>query len=290
MSVDVFIPTWNSGKTLKATLNSLVTAEVPISRLLILDVSSTDDTFNISKTFCEKHGIPLVFRAVKRGLGYARYVAQEIVETPYYVSLDADILLTPGWYKQLKRRLDEDPTCAFASSMIMFGDKGTVVYRIHEFKRHLCEFQPCVGSTLIRRSHTDFTCIKDVYVGEDSCYVRHLIDGGGHYIVGYSVVSHHPRTLRGDLEHLYTWGRGAREIGYNFFVQTGRLVLSLGQGFRYVAHTGDPCMIGWIPLRQAMWYLGYLSYRGPIRGHYDLREEKRIFMVARRMALNAYSV
>lgn len=257
--VDVFIPTWNSSSTLPRVLEGLLIGGVPVKRLVVTDVHSSDGTQEILRCWSRARGIPILIVDNPPGLGSSRVIAEDLVETPIYVSLDSDVLLPPGWFDSLYRKIVADPGLVFVSSYVIFGDPGTMIEKICEFQRSQRYSQPCLGSTLIRKGSADFSVMNGQMIGEDTVFNRYMLRKGLRYLVCYDVRSYHPRDYRGDLAHLKGWGRGAREMGRHPIIEvlrTGRAILTAP---RVAWRTRDLRILGYYPLRELYHLWGYAT-------------------------------
>ncbi|ACP54599.1 glycosyltransferase [Saccharolobus islandicus] len=97
--VSIVIPTLNSEKTVKGTLESLQILDYKNFEVVVVDGYSTDNTLNIVKQFVEKYGIRIVLEERKgRGVAYNRGVLES--RGKYVAFLDSDArIATPTWIK-----------------------------------------------------------------------------------------------------------------------------------------------------------------------------------------------
>ena len=94
MKIDVAVCTYQSEKYLDECLTS-VEKSVPINKLIVVDHYSTDRTIEIAK----KHNAEIYFENV--GLGYARQIAINHVETPVFMFLDSDVVFySYDWFEK----------------------------------------------------------------------------------------------------------------------------------------------------------------------------------------------
>lgn len=94
MKIDVAVCTYQSERYLDECLTS-VEKSVPINKLIIVDHHSTDRTIEIAK----KHNAEIYFENV--GLGYARQIAIDHVETPVFMFLDSDVVFfSYDWFEK----------------------------------------------------------------------------------------------------------------------------------------------------------------------------------------------
>lgn len=101
MKTDVAICTYQSEKYLDQCLTS-IEKSVPVNRLIIVDHYSTDRTVEIAN----KHNALIYFENV--GLGYARQIAMELVETSVFLFVDSDVVFhSYDWFPKALSLIDE---------------------------------------------------------------------------------------------------------------------------------------------------------------------------------------
>jgi len=102
MKIDVTVCTYQSEKYLDECLTS-IEKSVPINRLIIIDHNSTDKTLEIAK----KHKAEIHFENV--GLGYARQLAINLVETPIFMFVDSDVAFhNYDWFPKAVSLINEE--------------------------------------------------------------------------------------------------------------------------------------------------------------------------------------
>lgn len=270
--IDVFIPTRNSGATLPDCLNSIICADVPINRLVVVDAFSQDNTLAILSAFCGQYKIPLLWIQDRGGLGRARHLANQLIETDVYLSLDSDVNLISAWYPKIRANLDKDPDLVYAGAFVCFGDPGSLVRSSFEYYRKIRNTTPVLCATLIRRDKADFSIMDGVHVGEDTLYNFQLVELGGKYLIDYENFAVHPSTVGRDLKHVYGWGRGSREIGRHPAIELARLARAALNGCGAYLELGEPLLVVYMPLREFIHLIGYVQGRTRARPR-GLREE-----------------
>ena len=93
-SVDVVVCTYNSEKFLASCLAS-VKRNVPVHTLWVVDNCSVDRTVKIAEGF----GAKVV--SCKGSLAESRHLSFELVETPVFVNVDSDVVLSDGWFNNI---------------------------------------------------------------------------------------------------------------------------------------------------------------------------------------------
>ena len=95
--IDVLMLTLDAASFLERCLYS-VYREIPVRRLLVYDGGSKDDTIEILKKFPR---VQLFIRPDIRTTGKATEFLFSRVETEWFVLIDADLELLPGWYDEM---------------------------------------------------------------------------------------------------------------------------------------------------------------------------------------------
>ncbi|MES3031899.1 MAG: glycosyltransferase [Patescibacteria group bacterium] len=95
-SVTIAVPAWNEGKTIEATVSSLLNLNYPQDKLkiLLIDDGSTDNTWEIIQKFSNYPNIK-VFHKENGGKYTALNLALKHTETDFFGGLDADSFVDP---------------------------------------------------------------------------------------------------------------------------------------------------------------------------------------------------
>jgi GT2 family glycosyltransferase len=116
-SVAIVILNWNGVDHLRGFLPSVLTSSYPNLQIIVGDNSSTDD----SLTFVE--GMYPSIRIIRNNEnygftgGYNRVLAQ--VEADYYILLNSDVEVHPGWIEPVIQLMESDPLIAVAAPKIL---------------------------------------------------------------------------------------------------------------------------------------------------------------------------
>lgn len=110
MRISVVIPTYNSAKTIGATLNSVLQQTVFPDEILVLDDGSTDDTLSLLHSY---GGRVTVMQQKNQGVAVSRNVLAQKARGDLVAFLDHDDLWHPG-YLEVQRRLFETYPVAVA--------------------------------------------------------------------------------------------------------------------------------------------------------------------------------
>lgn len=108
--IAIVILNWNGRSFLEKFLPSVVNYSHPLARVIVADNASTDDSI----PFLEQHypGVQIIRLAENYGFtgGYNRALQQ--IHADYYVLLNSDVEVTPGWLEPLKEWMDQHPEVA----------------------------------------------------------------------------------------------------------------------------------------------------------------------------------
>ena len=115
-SVAIVILNWNGVNHLRSFLPSVVTSSYPNLQIVVGDNASTDE----SLTFIESvyPSIRIIRNNENYGFtgGYNRVLEQ--VEADYYILLNSDVEVHPGWIEPVINLMERDPQIAVAAPKI----------------------------------------------------------------------------------------------------------------------------------------------------------------------------
>lgn len=104
-AIEVAVPTADSGNVIDETLarlrESIAAADVDVSRLLLVDDESTDDTRAIARRHGDEAGWPVDIRSLPCSLPRARELAIDSVETDWFLFLDDDVRVSESYVGDL---------------------------------------------------------------------------------------------------------------------------------------------------------------------------------------------
>jgi glycosyltransferase involved in cell wall biosynthesis len=101
LTMDVVLSTLNCENKLVDCIESVL-REVPVNKIIVVDGGSTDGTLEIIKKYPQ---VDLYIRP-DLNLGQSRAFSFEKVTTEWFVQVDSDIVLRPGWFQAML--LDQD--------------------------------------------------------------------------------------------------------------------------------------------------------------------------------------
>ena len=108
--VAVVILNYNGKKHLQQFLPSVLACAYPNFEIVVADNASTDD----SVAFLKKHfpDVRLILLPANYGFALGYNMALEEIQSDYYVLLNSDVEVTPGWIDPIIELMERDPTVA----------------------------------------------------------------------------------------------------------------------------------------------------------------------------------
>lgn len=121
MKTAIVILNWNGRPMLERFLPSVVTNTTGDAEVVIADNGSTDDSIEFLKTNYPSLRLILMDKNYGFAEGYNRALAQ--IDAEYYVLLNDDVEVTPGWTDKVLALMDSDPQIAAAQPMLKMFDR-----------------------------------------------------------------------------------------------------------------------------------------------------------------------
>lgn len=258
LSIDVLIPTKNSSETILKCLESLLIANIPVNKLIIVDASK-DNTKDIILSWCNNNNIKCeIYNQLGNGVGEARQIGLEHIETNVFASIDSDVILSSNWYDKIKDYMILD-YCAVASGFLYFGNTGNAMYRFVDWKRRNYIFHLSLGNCLINKKiiyelggfNKSYNSSEDTELYEEKV----LKSNKYKWILDWNIVAYNPRGLIDELKHCFWYGkhyhgsivRAIMRVGGSVVYGTSLLITELDVGVFF-----------YLPIRMFVWFIGLL--------------------------------
>jgi glycosyltransferase involved in cell wall biosynthesis len=232
MDVDVVIITRNSERMLAECLKS-VYANIPVSRLIVVDGYSTDRTLEIVHDFHKEHGNVLLIQD-KGTRATARQKGIEQVKTAWFMFVDSDVVLCKDWFKKAEKQIGTNVGAVWGIEVWSTIQHQTILKLFLLVTRKIFDLRGGTHDTLVRTDLVkDIEIPKILHVFEDA-YIKDWITQKGYKIIAcYDPYCVHFRpssvwTIRGSLNIIADAIRVGR---LTLFVK-----LSLAYGF-YTAYS-----------------------------------------------------
>ena len=179
--VDVIMLTLDAENFLEVCLYSAY-KEIPIRKLIVCDGGSKDQTIEILKNFPR---VELFIRPDIKTTGKCCEFLFSKTETDWYVFLDSDLVLSPGWYDEMCKSKDKFD--------VIENSRRTLAY--HNYKEDLekLNINSRAGDLchLIKKSALEnYRCDDDYMWRHTDEYVRQVIEKNG-FKYGKSDSTHH---------------------------------------------------------------------------------------------------
>ncbi|MDP4265609.1 MAG: glycosyltransferase family 2 protein [Bacteroidota bacterium] len=125
--IAVVILNWNGKKFLQQFLPSVLSSTYPNYEVIVADNGSSDDSI----PFMEQTYPAVSLTRFDHNLGFAKGYNKALiqVEADYYVLLNSDVEVQPGWLEPMARLLEDDPSIAACQpKLLSFHDKKLFEY------------------------------------------------------------------------------------------------------------------------------------------------------------------
>ncbi|MFL5762696.1 MAG: glycosyltransferase family 2 protein [Bacteroidia bacterium] len=116
MKVAVVILNWNGKSFLEKFLPAVIACNPEFSEVIVADNASTDDSVDFLKM--RFPGIRIVRNEVNGGFAKGYNDALKKIDAEYYVLLNSDVEVTPGWIEPIISMMDSDRSIAAAQPKI----------------------------------------------------------------------------------------------------------------------------------------------------------------------------
>ncbi|EHP71242.1 glycosyl transferase [Metallosphaera yellowstonensis MK1] len=188
--VTVVIPTLNSGKTIKKTLESLNVLEYKNMEIVVVDGKSTDDTITIIKQYYGER-IRIVTEGKRgRGRAYNRGLLES--RGKYVAFLDSDATIaTPTWIFKAIKIMEEDERVAVVFTKVLAPKESTFMQK--SIDTFLCKgFTTANGAVYRRDSALKVGGFNEKmnYMQEDELLYK-LVRAGYSFSVNYDDIIYH---------------------------------------------------------------------------------------------------
>ena len=201
--IEVVVCTKDNDRTVGQALRCIVNY-VPVSRLVVIDGGSCDDTLAIVRAFSAD-----VYEDNGHGLGYARNMALEIVRTPLFAFIDADVYIPRNWFSLV--RYFRQPSTVAANGVTLYGYGTPALQKMYERMYRKIATHVCFTNTLLKKDAIKSLggIRRDLPSNEDWDLYERVRKNNLKWITDKNVVSLHPQSLTGHLRHMRWWARGA---------------------------------------------------------------------------------
>lgn len=210
--VSIVIPTLNSARTVRKTLESIKLLDYPNFELIVVDGKSEDGTLEVVEEYREKYNLRVVVEERRgRGVAYNRGVLES--RGKYVAFLDSDAMIaTPGWIRDAVKVLESDDRVAVVFTKVYSPPDSTFMQK--SIDTFLCKGFTTANGAVYRRDAVlkvgGFSESMN-YLQEDELLYR-LKRAGYTFHVNYSdyIYHYHRDSLLSYLKQNVQASRGAK--------------------------------------------------------------------------------
>lgn len=112
--VSVYIPCFNSEKTIKKCIESVINQTYPVGEIIIIDDGSTDNTLKL----ISEYNVRLIKHKKNEGLAKARNTGVLYSRNEFIAALDSDCYASPTWLEYLIKSLNKKTLCGAGGKLI----------------------------------------------------------------------------------------------------------------------------------------------------------------------------
>ncbi len=192
-AISIIMPAFNAAPFIEEAVQSVIAQDFRDWELLIVEDSSTDDTFAVAERLAAADARVKLMRNPRKGVSAARNTGIEAARGRYIAFLDADDTLDPGSLAARAAALDADPALQLVHSIVRRTDEhGCDLHRPYG-QRAALTFRdmwrnPAHVNTLMGRAETlrRFPFPEDITNGEDWLMLARVLRAGfvSHYVAG----------------------------------------------------------------------------------------------------------
>ena len=181
--VAVVVPCYNHGRFIRDALQSVAVQDWPAVECVVVDDGSTDPDTLKTLSQLEAEGVRVIHQK-NQGLAAARNTGVRATDAPFYVALDADDKIAPGFISTLIRPLLADASLGYCyGHAAFFGAAGGVWQCPAYDPRRLLVENLSVATAVVRRAAFDLVGgyqTDMIYGFEDWDFWLALLSAGCH--------------------------------------------------------------------------------------------------------------
>lgn len=186
--ISIIIPVYNSGKTLRRCVDSVISQTLIDFECIMIDDGSTDESGGICDDYVGRDSRFRVFHKDNGGVSSARNVGLDNMKGEYVVFIDSDDWVLPNYLKNLyDGLLDCDITISYSTycysdgsiekekypAQIISQSCFSLLFTDNDLHWHTSPWGKLFRSDIIQRNSLRFK--KDVHIGEDAIFLYNYL-------------------------------------------------------------------------------------------------------------------
>ncbi|NON63040.1 glycosyltransferase family 2 protein [Acidianus sp. RZ1] len=211
--VSLVIPTLNSGKTVRKTLESIKNLDYTNFEIIVVDGNSTDDTLDIVREYSSSYPLRVVVEEKKgRGPAYNRGIIES--KGKYVAFLDSDAMIaTPGWIRRAINIMQNDDKIAVVFTKVYSPPDSSLMQK--SIDTFLCKGYTTANGAIYRRDIVEKVGMfndRMNYMQEDELLFK-LTKEGYKFAVNYNdkIYHYHRNTFTAYIKQNAEAAKGAKD-------------------------------------------------------------------------------
>jgi glycosyltransferase involved in cell wall biosynthesis len=192
--IDIVMLTMNSERLLRECVKSIYD-NLPVSRLIIVDGLSTDNTVEILNDLNKKYGnIEIITEKGSRAK--AREAGIKKVRTNWFMFVDSDVILCEDWFQKAKKHMTKDVGAVWGLNVDVVGKVRNRLFlkSLGFVAKEVFKLRGGMHDTLIRRELVENIRIPGrLHAYEDAYIINWIKKKGYKTVIGDDVYCMHHR-------------------------------------------------------------------------------------------------
>ena len=217
MLFSIIVPVYNVEEYIEKCICSVLSQNYLDFELILIDDGSTDNSYNICKTYAQKHKNILLYNKQNGGVSSARNYGLNVAKGEYIIFIDSDDFVSPDYLEKLQACLTPITDFVFSGLIYCYHYKEISSVKLVDckwnllsetdflhFLRQPLQTSPCAKvyrNKIIQENHLRFN--ETISFGEDrdfnTRYFNHIANATSLSYIGYYYRTDVPNSLSKQL-------------------------------------------------------------------------------------------
>lgn len=132
LGLSIVIPVYNAEKYLRTLVDTLASAEIPDTEIMLIDDGSADGSYELGRAYAERYPFIRSIRQENAGPAAARNRGMELSRGKYITFMDSDDVIDPEAFRKTVSLLDKYDAELWISDFRRVSDSGRVLDRVYQ--------------------------------------------------------------------------------------------------------------------------------------------------------------